>query len=173
MNIPSGRLGSSLHRRPWTLLWSKRVASSSSEEKFWCQISRTWELSFELGIERDSRFGWHVQFLLLGIQMVSSAHHESPEKMIKTTSQWIGQPPSLGLCGGYGITCVIFPELLGLCKGGWSRNQIWWRRVLIPCKTLCFEVLCRFGKLSEAAHPGSQACCFYAHSPLLGPIWSK
>lgn len=133
MNIPSGRLGSSHHRRPWTLLWSKRVASSSSEEKFWCQISRTWGLSFELGIGRDSRFGWHVQFLLLGIQMVSSAHHESPEKMIKTASQWIWQPPSQGLCGGYGTICVIFPELLGLFKGGWSRNQIWLRRVLIPC----------------------------------------
>lgn len=172
MNIPSGRLGSNLHCRPWSLLWPRRVASSSSEEKFWCQISRTWGPSFELGIGRDRRFGWHVQFLLLGIQVVSSAHHESPEQMIKTASQWIGQLPSQGLCGVYGATCFVFPELLGHFKTRFDGVDLA-LRVLIPCKTLCFKVLCRFGKLNEAVHPRSRACCIYTHSPLLGPIWSK
>lgn len=142
-----------------------------------CAILRTWETSFELQIVRDSRFGWHVQ-LTWQVQMLSSAHNESPEKMTKTASLWLWQSPSQGLCGGHGTTCFIFPELPGIFKGRRSpRTQIddsgLAHKVLIPCKTLCFEVLCKFGKFREVFHPGSWAFSIHTCNHLLVPIWSE
>jgi hypothetical protein len=52
-----------------------------------CAILRTWEPLSELKIAKDPRFGCQVQFFSLGLQGLSNAHSETPEKMVKTESQ--------------------------------------------------------------------------------------